>query len=59
MPEGWTDTLPLYLHRGDGAVRIGFLPATKAENPFEFALPIKPEKLSLNYNEDILADIKQ
>ncbi|MBI3940188.1 MAG: hypothetical protein HY315_05090 [Acidobacteria bacterium] len=28
-------------------------------NPFELALPAKPERLSINYNEDVLAEIRQ
>jgi aminopeptidase N len=59
VPDGWMDVLPLYLHRGSGSVRLGFLTATKPQAPFDFLLPFKPEKISLNDNEDILADIKQ
>ena len=53
------DALAVYLHRGGGAVRLGFALAAKRETPFDFVLPLYPEKLSLNYNEDILADVKQ
>jgi aminopeptidase N len=59
VPDGWMDILPLYLHRGDTAARLGFVRATQKDNPIEIVLPMKPEKLSLNYNEDILADVKQ
>ncbi len=50
---------PLYLHRGGGVVRLGFVNAATPQTPFDLVLPFKPEKLSLNENEDILADIKQ
>ncbi len=53
------DILPLYLHRGAGVVRLGFVDAVRAQTPFEMVLPFKPEKLSLNDHEDILANIKQ
>jgi hypothetical protein len=59
VPDGWKDILPLYLHRGDSVARVGFINAIQAQTPFDFVLPFKPEKLSLNDNEDILADIKQ
>jgi len=59
VPDDWMDTLPLYLHKGGGAMRIGFVNATKPETTFEFLMPSQPEKLSLNYNEDVLAEIKQ
>ncbi|PYU10795.1 MAG: hypothetical protein DMG29_16885 [Acidobacteria bacterium] len=59
VPDDWMDTLPLYLHKGGGAMRIGFVNATKPETPFEFLMSSQPEKLSLNYNEDVLAEIKQ
>jgi len=59
MPDTWMDILPLYLHRGGEVRRLGFVAAVKKQTPFEFVLPLKPEKLSLNDNDDILADIKQ
>jgi len=59
VPDGWMDILPLYLHRGAGVVRLGFVNAVRAQTPFDLVLPFKPEKLSLNDHEDILAVIKQ
>src|SRR6266852_5201019 len=55
VPDNWMDTLPLYLHQGGGAMRIGFVNASKPETAFEFLMPSQPEKLSLNDNEDVLA----
>lgn len=59
VPEGWRDILPLYMHAGQRVGRIGWITVAERETPFEMLLPSKPEKLSLNYNEDILADIRQ
>ena len=59
VSDGWMDILPLYLHRSNDAARLGFVRAMQKETPIELVLPMKPEKLSLNFNEDILADIKQ
>jgi len=59
VPAGWKDALRLYAHTGGRPVRLAWLLGSDRELPFEFVLPIKPQKLSLNDNEDILADIKQ
>lgn len=59
VPPGWKDALRLYLHASGKVARIGWLRASDQELPFEFNLPVKPDKLSLNANEDTLADIKQ
>ncbi len=49
---------PVYIHLPDGTVR-GFVCAIVKDTPFEVTLPVKPEKVSLNDKEDILAKIKQ
>ncbi len=59
VPDGWMDILPVYMRRGSAPTRLGFITATQAQTPFDVTLPFKPEKLSLNDFEDILADIKQ
>ncbi len=59
VADNWMDILPLYVHRGGNAMRVGFVTATKPETTFDFTMAFTPEKLSLNHNEDIFADIKQ
>jgi len=59
VPPGWVDILRLYIQAGGRTGRLGWLRATHQETPFEFTLPMKPEKLSLNNNEDTIADIQQ
>jgi aminopeptidase N len=59
VPESWKNSLSLYAQSSGRTVRLGWLRAAGPETPFEFVIPLKPEKLSLNENEDILADIKQ
>ena len=59
VPDNWVDILPFYLHRGAGTMRIGFITALKTDTPFDLTLAFRPEKLSVNDNDDILADIKQ
>ncbi len=59
VPPGWKDLLRLYLHANDRAVRLGWIPASDKEQTHEFELPLKPQKISINHNEDTLADIRQ
>lgn len=59
VPEKWKDMLPLYLHQGQGVMRVGFVNASGPETPFEFLMPTRPEKLTVNDFEDLLADVKQ
>jgi hypothetical protein len=62
VPDGWKDVIPLYVQFGGGkSVRLGLLSATRSTTVLDsvVALPQKPEKLVLNMNEDILAEVKQ
>jgi len=59
VSAGWKDLLAIYLHSSGRAARIGLIRVSDQESPFDFALPVKPEKISLNHNEDTLADIQQ
>ena len=59
VPEGWMDAVPLYSHHGDTTTRIGLLTVQDAASHIEFDLPSNPEKLSINDNMDILAEVKQ
>ena len=59
VPEGWKDALPIYVQSSGRTVRLGWITANQQSTPFNFQLPMNPEKLVLNANEDILAEIKQ
>ena len=59
VPPGWKDLLRLYIHTSGKTARLGWLRASDQELPFDFTLPLKPDKLSLNLHEDTLADIRQ
>jgi len=60
VPEGWLDALPVYLTSGKGTGRLGLLSVgAKRVTPFQAVVGFKPDKVSLNANEDILAEIKQ
>jgi Peptidase family M1 domain len=58
-PEGWKDVLPIYVTIGEKTIRLGWLRIReKGEAPFDATIPVHPDKLSLNSNHDILADVK-
>jgi hypothetical protein len=59
VPEPWKDVVPIYAHTGDKSMRIGTLAVTHATEKFSFVLPGKVDRLSINDNEDLLADVKQ
>jgi len=56
---GWMDTLPFYVQSGGRTLRVGMLKCTEPVTQVEVTLPLKIEKVILNYNEEMLAEIKQ
>ena len=58
VAEGWKNLLPLYLSAAGRTTAIGWVIVNGPESVFSFDLPLKPEKLSLNLSEEILADVK-
>lgn len=59
VSDSWKDSVPLYVYAGDKVIRLGLLSATHPVEPLDFNLPGKFDRLSINYNEDMLADVKQ
>jgi hypothetical protein len=59
VPDTWKDVVPLYAHMGDKVVRLGTLAATHQKESVNFVVPGKIDKLSINYYEELLADVKQ
>jgi Peptidase family M1 domain len=59
VPDGWKDILPIYILTGGKTIRIGWLRTSGKQTPIDTTLPIKPDKITLNDNQDILTDIKQ
>ncbi|HEV2616827.1 MAG TPA: M1 family aminopeptidase [Candidatus Acidoferrales bacterium] len=58
VPTGWKDTLPVYVHvKGKSGV-IGWMKIDKPTTSLRIALPFQPDKVSLNDNGEILAEIK-
>jgi len=59
VPDGWKDILPIYVHLPNRVARLGWINVTKKFTTIEVPLRFKPEKISLNAKEDILAQVKQ
>ncbi|HJZ65679.1 MAG TPA: M1 family aminopeptidase [Candidatus Acidoferrum sp.] len=59
VPEDWKDAIPVYLHAGDKSYRIGIIGATHSLEPLDFVVPGKVDRVSINDNEELLADVKQ
>jgi len=59
VSPGWRDLLRLYAQTGNRVFRLAWLEGSAKEMPFEFELPFKPDKLTVNLNEDTLADVAQ
>jgi hypothetical protein len=59
VPDTWKDVVPLYAHAGDKTYRLGVLSVTHASEPLDINLPMKIDRVSINDNEDMLADVKQ
>jgi hypothetical protein len=58
-PDTWKDSVPLYVHMGDKTIRVGSIAATHPSESVEFLVPAKVDRISINDNEDLLADVKQ
>jgi len=56
---GWNDVLVLYMQSAGQTRRVGLVKGADRETPFELEMAIKPDKFSLNNNEDTLAVIRQ
>jgi hypothetical protein len=59
VPDTWKDAMPLYAHVGDRTLKMGLISVTHATEPFEFTISGKVDRVSINDNQDILAEVKQ
>lgn len=58
VPNGWKDLIPIYVRVQGKAIRLGLLTIRGSTTPFKFAMPMKPDKLSLNDDAEMLAEVK-
>jgi hypothetical protein len=59
IPEPWKDVVALYAHLGDKTVRIGTMGVAQPNQPIDVTVGGKFDRLTINDNEDLLADVKQ
>jgi hypothetical protein len=59
VSDAWKDAVPLYAHIGDRTVKMGLISVTHANEPFDFLIPGKIDRVSINDFEDLLAEVKQ
>ncbi len=59
VPDTWKDVVALYAHIGDRTVRLGTLGVTHPTEPIDITVGGKFDRLTINDNEDLLADVKQ
>ncbi|MGH9675286.1 MAG: hypothetical protein ACRD44_19110 [Bryobacteraceae bacterium] len=59
VSPGWRDLLRLYGQTGNRVFRLAWVEGSDKEMPFEFDVAFKPDKLTVNLNEDTLAEVEQ
>ncbi len=59
VPDAWKDVVALYAHIGEKTVRLGTLGVTHPNEPIDITFGGKFDRLTINDNEDLLADVKQ
>lgn len=59
VPDTWKDAVPLYAHIGDKTIKMGLLGVSQANQPFDFSIAGKIDRVSINDFEDLLAEVKQ
>ncbi len=59
VPDSWKDDLALYGHSGDTSTRLGIIGATHPTENIDATLPAKFDRISINDQEDTLAQVTQ
>jgi peptidase M1-like protein len=59
VPDTWMDVVPLYAHIGDKTVKMGNIRVSRATETVEATVAAKIDRISINDNEDMLAEVKQ
>jgi peptidase M1-like protein len=55
----WREVIPLYAHIGEKTARLGTIVVKHDAEPIDVTLPIKIDRVSINDNQDLLAEVKQ
>lgn len=59
VPENWKDVVAIYAHEGDKTIRLGILSVTHSTEQIDAIVPGKATRVSINDNEDLLAEVRQ
>jgi hypothetical protein len=58
VPENFRMIVPVFLHRGNKKVRLGWVTGQNSLTSFEVALDFKPNKVTINEWEDVLCTVE-
>ncbi|HKM67537.1 MAG TPA: M1 family aminopeptidase [Candidatus Acidoferrum sp.] len=59
VPGNWRDVIPFYAHVGAKTARLGTIVVKNDTEPIDVMLPFKIDRVSINDNQDLLAEVKQ
>jgi Peptidase family M1 domain len=59
VPDTWEDVVPLYAHMGDKSGKLGVISSRHPSEVMDTTVAGKIDRLTINDNEDLLADVKQ
>ena len=59
VPENWKDVMSLYAHIGARTIKMGTVAVIHSNEPIDFTIPGKIDRVSIDEYEDLLAEVKQ
>jgi len=59
VPDDWKDVVPIYAHVGNKITRLGTIGVVKNDQQFDTILPMKVDRVTIDDEEDLLADVHQ
>jgi hypothetical protein len=58
VPATWKDVVPLYAHFGGKTARLGTIAIRGSSETIDVTVPVKIDRVSINDNHDLLAEVK-
>ena len=59
VPDNWKDVVALYAHVGDKVTRLRTVGVCQSPQTLEAVVPLKIDRVTINDDEDLLADVHQ
>lgn len=59
VSDDWQDVVPIYAHIGNKTTRLGTIGVVKNDQQFDTILPMKVDRVTIDDEEDLLADVHQ